>query len=132
MYYQSHTNSCHTGSELLDVARLLSGRALAHEGLAAWHAALDDYTNALQAAARADAQPDPYVLNSRGNVLVSLARYAEAREDYMRSAELFQRAKGFRGANGSTTMRLDGANSCVCSASTCACRHACRIHLCVF
>lgn len=97
------------------MARLLSGRALAHEGLAAWQSALDDYTNALQAAARADAQADPYVLNSRGNVLVSLARYAEARQDYLQSAELFQRAKGFRGANGSTTMRLDGAISPLCS-----------------
>lgn len=77
VYRHAATDVTCTGSELLDIARLLSGRALAHEGLAAWNAALEDYSTALQVAARADAQPDPYVLNARGNVLVSLARYAE-------------------------------------------------------
>ncbi len=115
-----HTLSTHTpyitpppASDLLDRARILSGRALAHEGLAAWQAALQDYTVALDMAAQANAQPDPYVLNSRGNVLASLARYAEARQDYLQSAQLFQGAKGFRGANGSTTMRLDGMDDVI-------------------
>jgi hypothetical protein len=49
------------------------------------------------------------VLNSRGNCHNSLGEWAEARADYQASSELFQRAKGFRGRGGSTTMRLDGA-----------------------
>lgn len=35
-------------------------------------------------------------------------RHAEAREDYLVSSQLFQQAKGFKGANGSSTARLDG------------------------
>lgn len=54
-------------------------------------------------------QPDPYVLNSRGNVHASLGKWASARQDYLASQQGFQGAKGFRGAGGSTTMRLDGA-----------------------
>jgi hypothetical protein len=37
---------------LVDRARLLAGRALAHEGLSDWPAALEDYNVALNLAAR--------------------------------------------------------------------------------
>lgn len=56
-------------------ARLLAGRALALEGLAEWEAALADYDRALLLARAAGRFPDPYVLNSRGNVLASLGRW---------------------------------------------------------
>ena len=98
-----------TDDELTTRARLFSGRALAYEGLAEWQAALDDYNTALQLAAAGGESPDPYVINSRGNCYNSLGQWAAAREDYLASAEVFQRAKGFRGRGGSTTQRLDGA-----------------------
>jgi hypothetical protein len=46
----------------------------------------------------------------RARVRVTLPRppRAEAREDYLRSADGFQAAAGFRGRRGSTTARLDG------------------------
>ena len=40
------------GDALVERARLLAGRALAHEGLSDWQAALDDYDLALSLAAR--------------------------------------------------------------------------------
>lgn len=49
------------------------------------------------------------MINSIGNCYNSLGQYAEAREAYLVSSQLFQQAKGFRGRNGSTTPRLDGA-----------------------
>ncbi|KAK9829331.1 hypothetical protein WJX72_005226 [[Myrmecia] bisecta] len=90
-------------------ARLIAGRALAHEGDADWASALADYDQAITLAAEAGQMPDPYVLNSRGNAHASLGQWAEARADYLQSATVFQKAKGFRGRQGSTTMRLDGA-----------------------
>ncbi|CAG9460624.1 unnamed protein product [Pedinophyceae sp. YPF-701] len=90
-------------------ARLLSGRALAYEGLGEWKAALDDYNAALEVAGRAGLRPDPFVVNSRGNVNASLERWQDARDDYLASARGFQMAKGFRSPTGSTTQRLDGA-----------------------
>jgi tetratricopeptide (TPR) repeat protein len=78
-------------------ARLLSGRALAYEGLAQWQEALNDYDQALQLAAEGEESPDPYVINSRGNCHNSLGDWAAAREDYLLSSDVFQRAKGFRG-----------------------------------
>eukprot|EP00877_Chromochloris_zofingiensis_P006048 jgi/Chrzof1/1697/Cz10g17190.t1 len=96
-------------TELTTRARLYSGRALAHEGLANWQAALEDYNQALALASAGGESADPYVINSRGNCHNSLGHWAEARSDYLISAELFQRAKGFRGRGGSTTPRLDGA-----------------------
>jgi hypothetical protein len=45
--------------ELLTRARLIAGRALAHEGLANWESALQDYTQALELAAQAGQGPDP-------------------------------------------------------------------------
>lgn len=89
-------------------ARLLSGRALAHEGLYQWEAALQDYNAAMRSAQAAGLKPDPYVLNSRGNVLASLGRWADAREDYLASAAIFQSSAGYR-RGASTTSRLDGA-----------------------
>ena len=62
----------------IDAARLLAGRALAYEGLAEWEAALRDYDSALLLARAAGKFPDPYVLNSRGNVLASLGRWQGA------------------------------------------------------
>ena len=66
---------------LVDRARLLAGRALAWEGLAEWGAALADYDAALLTARQAGQFADPYVLNSRGNVLASLGRWQGARAD---------------------------------------------------
>lgn len=89
-------------------ARVVAGRALAYEGLYDFSSALRDYDEALRLAEESGFVPDPYVLNSRGNVRGSLGDWAGAREDFALAAELFQAAKGFR--NGmSTTQRLDGA-----------------------
>ena len=91
-----------------DEARVLAGRALAYEGVYKFEQALADYDAVLKLCADSGFAPDPYVLNSRGNVRGSLGDWRGAREDYSDSAELFQSAKGFR--NGaSTTQRLDAA-----------------------
>ncbi|KAG2431512.1 hypothetical protein HXX76_009526 [Chlamydomonas incerta] len=97
------------GADLVVRARLLSGRALAREGLGEWGAALDDYQSAMEFAGAAGESADPYVLNSIGNCLNSLGRWSEAREAYLASSEVFQGARGFRARNGATTPRLDGA-----------------------
>lgn len=89
-------------------ARLRSGRALAYEGLSRWTEALADYDAAISAAAAAGFATDPYITNSRGNVLASLGRWGEARGAYVASAAAFQGARGFR-SGASTTARLDGA-----------------------
>jgi len=94
---------------LTDRARLVAGRALAYEGVSKWQLALDDYTEAVRLAAEGGEKLDPYVVNSIGNCYNSLGLWPEAREKYLLSSELFQQAKGFRGRNGSTTQRLDGA-----------------------
>ncbi|CAL5223473.1 g5995 [Coccomyxa viridis] len=94
---------------LVDRARLLAGRALAYEGLSAWEGALADYVKALDLADRGGQYPDPYVLNSKGNVLASLGRWREARQDYLRSAMGFQKAAGFKDRDGSSASRLDGS-----------------------
>lgn len=91
-----------------DRARLLSGRALAYEGLSLWERALEDYDEALQLAIEDGKYEDPYVLNSRGNVKASLGRYEDARDDYCRSAEGFRAAKGFLDRDGRSNRRLDG------------------------
>mmetsp|Transcript_12807 Transcript_12807/g.34933 ORF Transcript_12807/g.34933 Transcript_12807/m.34933 type:complete len:377 (+) Transcript_12807:51-1181(+) len=90
-------------------ARLLAGRALAEEGLGLWEDAKTDYTVALDLASQGGSSPDPYVVNSRGNCFNSLGMWKEAREDYLTSSQLFQQAKGYKGPNGSSTARLDGA-----------------------
>ncbi|KAL4430602.1 hypothetical protein ABPG77_005842 [Micractinium sp. CCAP 211/92] len=92
----------------VDRARLLSGRGLAFEGLAAWPEALKDYDEALALADAAGLLPDPYILNSRGNCHASLGEWQAARDNFLASAEGFQRASGFRYGR-STTPRLDGA-----------------------
>lgn len=46
------------------------GRALAYEGLSKWELALEDYDASLEAARAGGFKADPYILNSRGNVLV--------------------------------------------------------------
>jgi tetratricopeptide (TPR) repeat protein len=74
-------------------ARLKSGRALAYEGLSQWEAALQDYMAALDLAAAAGESPDAYIINSIGNCQNSLRRWAEARESYLTSSQLFQQAK---------------------------------------
>ncbi|GLI60174.1 hypothetical protein VaNZ11_002237 [Volvox africanus] len=95
--------------DLVTRARLLSGRALANEGLSDWEAALADYRRGMDLAAEAGESLDPYVLNSIGNCLNSLGRWADAREQYLASAAVFQQARGFRARNGSSTPRLDGS-----------------------
>ena len=44
-------------------------------------------------------------------VTPSACPVAEARDNYLTSSQLFQQARGFRGPNGGTTDRLDGASS---------------------
>jgi tetratricopeptide (TPR) repeat protein len=90
------------------LARLHSGRALALEGLARWEEALEDYNISQTLAQEAGFTPDPYIANSRGNVLSSLGRWVEARAAYSASSATFQGARGFR-RGASTTSRLDGA-----------------------
>lgn len=89
-------------------ARLRAGRALAEEGIYQWEPALADYNRALELAITAGFRPDPYVLNSRGNVRGSLNDWKGAKEDYEGAFAAFQSASGFRNGN-STTQRLDGA-----------------------
>eukprot|EP00466_Bigelowiella_natans_P004485 jgi/Bigna1/141934/aug1.66_g16642 len=72
--------------------RLLSGRALAYEGLANWEKAIKlDYDRAIEIAFEQNVNPDPYVVNSR---------------DYLAARDLFQRAKGFRGELGEEQQAL--------------------------
>lgn len=95
----------------LVIARLLSGKALALEGLGDWVAALDTYNQALDTAASAQqaTEPDPYVLNSVANCYVSLGEFSKARTYFLASAAGFQSARGFRDSRGRMTPRLDGA-----------------------
>jgi len=98
-------------SSSLIIARLLSGKALALEGLGDWVAALDTYNQALDTAASAQqpTEPDPYVLNSVANCYVSLGEFSKARTFFLASAAGFQSARGFRDSRGRMTPRLDGA-----------------------
>lgn len=57
-----------------DRARLHAGRALVYEGLSEWEAALTDYDKAIDLARTAGYLDDPYLINSRANVLASLVR----------------------------------------------------------
>lgn len=75
-----------------------SGRALAREGLADWEYAVKDYTKALEEARLSTGYVEPYVVNSRGNALASLGRYADALQDYILSVQGFQKAKELDGA----------------------------------
>jgi Tfp pilus assembly protein PilF len=94
--------------DTLDRARVVSGRALAFEGLGDWVAALKDYDAALVLAEKLGADPDPYILNSRGNCHASLGEWKAARDDYLASANGFQSAR--REDNvGRLQQRLDGA-----------------------
>jgi len=77
----------------LERARVLSGRGLAFEGVSDWPAALDDYSQALDVAHSLGAEPDPYILNSRGNCHASLGEWKEARQDYLESAGGFLAAR---------------------------------------
>lgn len=97
-----------TTDAITDRARLLAGRALAHEGLSHWEDSLNDYNSAIQLASSSALEPDPYVLNSRGNVKASLGLYDDARIDYCNAAEGFRRAKGFFDNTGMSSARLDG------------------------
>ena len=93
----------------LDNARVMSGRALALEGLGAWEEALKDYSAALEIAQRLGADADPYLLNSKGNCHASLGEWKLAREDYLASANGFQSARREDRLSGRMQQRLDGA-----------------------
>ena len=93
----------------LDTARVLSGRALALEGLGDWVGALKNYDAALLIAQNLGADPDPYILNSRGNCHASLGEWKAAREDYILSANGFQSARREDRVAGRLQQRLDGA-----------------------
>lgn len=89
-------------------ARVLAGRALALEGVYRFRDALRDYDEVLRLCEVSGFAPDPYVLNSRGNVHGSLGNWDKAKDDYESAANLFQGARGFK-VGASTTQRLDGA-----------------------
>jgi tetratricopeptide (TPR) repeat protein len=96
-------------------ARVLSGRALAREGLSDWAGAIADYEAALaEAKESGEDVDDPFVLNALGNCRASLGEYARARGDYLRAANVFQRA---RGAQASQRERLQGAVSAFSNAA---------------
>jgi len=46
---------------------------------------------------------------------INLLHRAGAREDYQQARDGFQRARGYRGRNGGTTQRLDGARAQTCT-----------------
>eukprot|EP00667_Euglena_gracilis_P016035 EG_transcript_16722 len=71
--------------------QLVINRALAYEGLSRWEDAEADYSRAI-AFSQAQGYQLPYALNSRGNVRLSLGKFAEAREDYLQSLAGFQLA----------------------------------------
>lgn len=76
--------------QVSDIGRLRAGRALAHEGMGAYVAALADYDEALKLSLVAGGTPDPYILNARGNVHMALELWIAARKDFVTSAELLQ------------------------------------------
>ncbi|KXZ45732.1 hypothetical protein GPECTOR_51g718 [Gonium pectorale] len=90
--------------DLVTRARLLCGRALAREGLGQWEEALQDYRSGAELAAQAGWVTVCVRAGGGGR-----AGGRQARESYLASAAVFQQARGFRGRNGSTTPRLDGA-----------------------
>jgi hypothetical protein len=48
-------------------------------------------------------------VNSRGNCYNSLGDWAQARNDYQASSDIFQAARGFKDRNGGSLARLDGS-----------------------
>ena len=96
-------------SRLIDKARILSGRGLALEGVADWVGALQDYNAALSIASSLGLDPDPYIVNARGNCHASLGEWKAAREDFLASADGFQLARREGGGAGRLQQRLDGA-----------------------
>lgn len=53
----------------------------------------------------------PLFMHAAQALMLSCGGPAEARADYLQSADGFQAAVGFRGRRGTTTMRLDGMSS---------------------
>lgn len=95
-------------SAKLDRARVLSGKALALEGIDDFLGALDVYKESLDLAISIGAESDPYVLNSIGNCYVSLGEWSRARSYFQLAGEGFQTARR-DGAVGTMQQRLDGA-----------------------
>lgn len=96
-------------SSLLDRARILSGMALALEGLDRFDEAAEKYLEALKLANKAGAEEDPYILNSLGNCYSSLGKWRKARDFYLKSANGFQSARSDMGRAGGMQRRLDGS-----------------------
>lgn len=94
---------------LLDRARIISGMALALEGLDRFDQAAKAYEESLSLASKAGAEEDPYILNSLGNCYSSLGRWNKARELYLKSAHGFQSARSDMGRPGGMQRRLDGS-----------------------
>ncbi len=94
---------------LLDIARIMSGMALALEGLDRFDEAATKYEESLKLAGRAGAEEDPYILNSLGNCYSSLGKWKKAREFYLKSANGFQSARSDMGRPGGMQRRLDGS-----------------------
>lgn len=94
---------------LLDRARIISGIALALEGLDRFDEAAKKYEESLKLADEAGAEEDPYILNSLGNCYSSLGKWKRAREFYLKSANGFQSARSDMGRPGGMQRRLDGS-----------------------
>ena len=75
---------------------LLANRALAHEGLADWQAASDDYSRAIMLAQGVGFDA-PYLLNGRGNARAALGDYEGALADFVAASAVFQQIKNLSG-----------------------------------
>ena len=102
---------------MLDRARVVSGKGLALEGIDDFIGALSAYEKALNIAADAGADPDPYVQNSVGNCYASLGEWSRAREYFQMATRGFQIARREGNVAGTLLQRSEGA---VLSASNAA------------
>lgn len=93
----------------LNTARVLSGMALALEGIDRFGDAADAYEQSIQIAKNCGSPPDPYVENSLGNCYASLGRWKDARDKYLSSARGFQTSRVSNGRAGGMQRRLDGS-----------------------
>lgn len=93
----------------LEKARLLSGKALALEGLDDFSGAADLYQQSVDMAVRSGGSPDPYIVNSLGNCQASMGEWAKARKSYLESAASFQNSRFEDGVPGRMQRRLDGS-----------------------
>lgn len=94
----------------LDKARILSGKALALEGISLFEEAASTYMESIEIAQRLGSPADPYIVNSLGNCRASMGEWKQARKDYLESAASFQNSRTKTdGMAGRMQRRLDGS-----------------------